>query len=231
MKNEKKITIFIGNMGSGKSEIAINYTFGLMKSSSKPVKLLDLDIIKPYIRIRDIADTLVKEGLDLLLPDKKIRHADMPIIPADMTKYLYDPSYDLVIDVGGEDRGSITIAQFKDQFADFDVKTYVVINAMRPFSNTPEKIVTGMKELSHLSKLSIDGIIANSHLRFLSSLQEVEEGLIIIQKASDLIGTPIYKVAVWDKLMDKPLPEKLSEYSIMPLKIHLMFPWEKTNSL
>jgi hypothetical protein len=231
MIKDKKIVIFIGNMGSGKSEIAINYTRELMQTSSRPVKLMDLDVIKPYIRIRDVAEKLEEEGLELLLPDEKIRHADMPIIPAQMMKYLYNDTYDMVIDVGGEDRGSITIAQFKDQFSDMQVESYVVINAMRPFSNTPERIVKTIQELSQLSKLDINGIIANSHIRFSTTWEEVLKGLAIIDKASKAIKLPIFRLAVWDQLMLKETPPEISQYSLMPLNLHLMFPWERNSAL
>jgi hypothetical protein len=231
MIQDKQITIFIGNMGSGKSEIAVNYTLLLMKQNKRPVKLMDLDVIKPYIRIRDIADSLRTLGIDLLLPDEKIRHADMPIIPAQMMKYLYDDHYDMVIDVGGEDRGSITIAQFKNQFADMKVKTYVVINAMRPYSDTPEHVVNSIQDLSRLSKLKIDGIVANSHVRFSSTWAEVCKGIETIAGAGKLLGIPIFKVAVWDKLLKTQIPAELSPYDILPLQLHLMFPWEKLDTL
>jgi hypothetical protein len=167
----------------------------------------------------------------LLLPDEKIRHADMPIIPAQMMKYLYDEHFDMVIDVGGEDRGSITIAQFKDQFADMKVKTYVVINAMRPYSDTPEHIGNTIKDLSRLSKLKIDGIIANSHVRFSSTWTEVVKGIQPISEASRILGVPIFKVAVWDKLLKMTIPPELSAYDLFAIKLHLMFPWEKLDTL
>lgn len=231
MIQDKQITIFIGNMGSGKSEIAVNFTLELMQQSKRPVKLMDLDVIKPYIRIRDIAESLNRLGIELLLPDEKIRHADMPIIPAKMMQYLYDEHYDMVIDVGGEDRGSITIAQFKEQFADMKVKTYVVINAMRPYSDTPEHITASIQDLSRLSKLKIDGIVANSHIRFSSTWTEVVKGIQSIASASKLLGIPIFKVAVWDKLLETEVPEDLASYDILPLKLHLMFHWEKLVTL
>ena len=108
----KNIYIFIGNMGSGKSEISINYTLKLMKSTQKTVKLLDLDIVKPYIRIRDIEKRLKSIGVDILIPEEKLKNADMPIIPSRMIDFLLDEKFDLVIDVGGESRGVITISQF-----------------------------------------------------------------------------------------------------------------------
>ncbi len=226
MIKNKKITIFIGNMGSGKSEIALNYTLEQMKLSAKPVKLLDLDVIKPYIRIRDIAEKLEKEGIELLMPEKKIRNADMPIIPSKIMNYFYDDRFDMVIDVGGDDRGAISIAQFKNIFNEMDATSYVVINAMRPFSNTPQRIIDTITELSRLSKLNINGIIANTHIRLTTTWDEVLKGLDTIIEASEAIHIPIKRVAIWDELLKEQEPDELNDYNILKLKLHLLFPWE-----
>ncbi len=216
-------------MGSGKSEIALNFTLEQMKLSAKPLKLMDLDVIKPYIRIRDMADKLEKKGIELLLPEKKIRNADMPIIPSKIMSYLYDDQFDMVIDVGGEDRGAISIAQFKNIFEEMNVVVYVVINAMRPFSNTPEKIINTVNELSRLSKLNVDGIIANTHIRLSTTLDEVLKGLETITKASKMLQLPIERVAVWDKLLQGRTPEELKQCNLLKLSLHLLFPWENEN--
>lgn len=226
MIKNKKITIFIGNMGSGKSEIALNYTMEQMKLSTKSVKLLDLDVIKPYIRIRDIAEKLEKKGIELLLPEKNVRNADMPIIPSKIMNYFYDDQFDMVIDVGGEDRGAISIAQFKNIFDEMDVSSYVVINAMRPFSNTPQRIIDTISELSRLSKLKIDGIVANTHIRLSTTWDEILKGLNVIIEASETIHLPIKRVAIWDELLKEQVPEILQHYDILKLSLHLLFPWE-----
>jgi hypothetical protein len=63
---EKRTQIIAGRIGSGKTEVAINLAIKL-KSLEIPVKLFDMDIVKPYVRIRDVVDKLSPYGLDLVL--------------------------------------------------------------------------------------------------------------------------------------------------------------------
>ena len=55
--NSKRVTIFAGHYGSGKTNIAINYAKEL-KKSSRNVFLADLDIVNPYFRSKDSEDEL-----------------------------------------------------------------------------------------------------------------------------------------------------------------------------
>ena len=45
----KRITIFAGHYGSGKTNVAVNYALCLSKEGKK-VSLSDLDIVNPYFR-------------------------------------------------------------------------------------------------------------------------------------------------------------------------------------
>lgn len=223
----KSITLFIGNMGSGKSEVAINYVLKLIKETDRKVKLLDLDLIKPYIRIRDISDKLLNAGIDLIMPDEKLKNADMPIVPARMMDYILDDSFDLVIDVGGEERGVITIAQFADKFKEKNLRVNLVVNTLRPFSQTEEKINFSIKSLEYNSNLKITGLVSNTHLRFDSTINEAYEGLKILSSVSDKNKIPIRFVCIWHKLLDNgSLPKIFSKYEILSLRLYLTFPWE-----
>jgi Ni2+-binding GTPase involved in maturation of urease and hydrogenase len=49
--------IVVGSFGSGKTEIAINYSIYCRKSCAN-VAIVDLDIVNPYFRTREAKDTL-----------------------------------------------------------------------------------------------------------------------------------------------------------------------------
>jgi hypothetical protein len=222
----KKITIFIGNMGSGKSEIAINFALLEKTESQKEVRLLDLDIIKPYIRIRDVSEKINQLGIKLLMPDERLRNADMPIIPNHMIEYLTDPTYDLILDVGGEERGCITIAQFKEYFEKTDLSVNLVINPFRPFSNSEEKILYMIDNLQNQSKLTLTGLISNPHLRFDTRLEQVVEGTNLVEKVSKKTNLPLIFVCIWHKIINDEFLHQFQEHKIIPLRLYLTFPWE-----
>ena len=223
----KNIHIFIGNMGSGKSEISINFTQRLLKSSLKPVKLLDLDIIKPYIRIRDVKEKLYKIGIDLLLPEEKVINADMPIIPSRMIDYLLDDSFDLVMDIGGESRGVLSISQFRDYFVRNNTEIYMVINSLRPFMQNEDQIINTIKEFESYFDLKITYLVSNTHLRFESSLDQAIKGFEVLKVVSKKINVKIKFICVWEKLLrnSKEIIE-IDNTEIFPINLFLLFPWE-----
>ena len=53
---EKKNFLFIGEAGSGKSEIVLNVAAKLARETGKKVDLFDMDQTKPLYRSRDMAD-------------------------------------------------------------------------------------------------------------------------------------------------------------------------------
>ena len=61
----KRLTLFAGHYGSGKTNIAVNYAFKLA-SEGKKVCIADLDIVNPYFRTKDSAKDLEKAGVELI---------------------------------------------------------------------------------------------------------------------------------------------------------------------
>ena len=57
----KRLTLFAGHYGSGKTNIAVNYAIDL-KDKGYEVVIADLDIVNPYFRTKDSEDELRKRG-------------------------------------------------------------------------------------------------------------------------------------------------------------------------
>lgn len=225
----KNIWVLIGNMGSGKSEISINFILHQKtQSPHRPIKLIDLDIIKPYIRLRDREKEITNQGIDLLLPDKSVRNMDMPIVPSHIYDYLRNDSFDLVMDVGGEENGCTTIAQFQEVLYTANLEVYLVINTLRPFSNTVDRIKNTLHSLQAHAHLKVTGLISNTHLRFQSEDKSIIEGLEKVEQVSKDTGIPIVWVTIWHKVVTDSLQKKIP-YPILPIKLFLTFPWEKSS--
>ena len=60
--NLKRITVFAGHYGSGKTNIAINYAINAAASGIKTA-IADLDIVNPYFRTKDAAKLLSESGV------------------------------------------------------------------------------------------------------------------------------------------------------------------------
>ena len=58
----KRLTLFAGHYGSGKTNIALNYALWLRRKGLK-VTVADLDIVNPYFRTKDGAEQLKAAGV------------------------------------------------------------------------------------------------------------------------------------------------------------------------
>ncbi len=66
--DHKRLTLFAGHYGSGKTNIALNYALWLRTMDLK-VTVADLDIVNPYFRTKDGADILSAHGIRLISSD------------------------------------------------------------------------------------------------------------------------------------------------------------------
>ena len=85
----KRITIFAGHYGSGKTNIAVNYALALRKKyPNKDVALADLDIVNPYFRTKDSADIMRQNGIRLISSEFANSNVDLPALPPTLTLFL-----------------------------------------------------------------------------------------------------------------------------------------------
>ena len=83
----KRITLFAGHYGSGKTNLALNYARALKASSgdrTPRVVVADLDIVNPYFRTKDSAADLQAEGIDLVVSDFANSNVDFPALPKEI---------------------------------------------------------------------------------------------------------------------------------------------------
>ena len=102
---QRRVTVFVGHFGSGKTEIALNGALELAAAGSS-VTVADLDVVKPYFRSRSARAILSDAGVDLLAPTGANVHADLPIIVPQIRSCLRDEHSRLILDVGGDDLGA-----------------------------------------------------------------------------------------------------------------------------
>ena len=54
--------VFLGEAGSGKSEIAINLAFDLARKCNRKIHFFDMDMTKPLFRSRDLSEELKEQA-------------------------------------------------------------------------------------------------------------------------------------------------------------------------
>ena len=130
----KRITVFAGHYGSGKTNIAVNYALKLRKEFDR-VDIADLDIVNPYFRTKDSEKQLEKRGIHLISSEYANSNVDVPAMPSEAYAIIDDTSLRAVIDVGGDDRGALALGRYApDILAENDYEMVFVANFYRPLT-------------------------------------------------------------------------------------------------
>ena len=107
----KRLTLFAGHYGSGKTNIALNYARHL-KNAGLPVTIADLDIVNPYFRTKDSEAALKAEGIELICSEFANSNLDVPAMPKEIYALVDDRSRYGVLDIGGDDRGALALGRY-----------------------------------------------------------------------------------------------------------------------
>ncbi len=204
----KRITVFSGHYGSGKTNVALSVALGLARSGQS-VTVADLDIVNPYFRTKDSARELEKAGIELICSDYANTNVDIPALPQSMYAITDDRSRKVVVDLGGDDRGALALGRLAPAILeenDFDL--FAVINMFRPLTKTAEETVGVMKEIEAASGLRFTGLVNNSNLGEETTPETVLSSLPYAEETARLTGLPIVMTTV-EKELYPLLKEKI----------------------
>ena len=149
----KRLTLFAGHYGSGKTNIAVNYALYLAKEGKK-VCIADLDIVNPYFRTKDSAKELDAAGIDLISPQFANSNVDLPALPAEAYRLVTDRQTYGIMDIGGDDRGAYALGRYVPSILEEnDYRMIFVANCYRPLTRTPEEALEVMREIEEACKL------------------------------------------------------------------------------
>ena len=187
----KRVTLFAGHYGSGKTNIAVNFGLKMRKDGFK-VKMADLDIVNPYFRTKDSQDLLQKADIELISPAFANTNVDLPALPQEVYKLVHSREFNAVLDIGGDDRGAYALGRYTPYILEEnDYEMVFVANFYRPLTKTPEEAVEVMREIEEACKIKFTAIINNSNLGNLTTAQDVNATLDKAQELSDITGLPL----------------------------------------
>lgn len=187
----KRITLFAGHYGSGKTSIAVSYA-KLVKGAGFNTSIVDLDIVNPYFRTKDSEKELREAGIDIIASEYANTNLDAPALPKEIYSVINDKNLHLVIDVGGDDRGAVALGRYaEDITSDKDYEMLFVANCFRPLTKTAEDALEVMREIEVASKMKFTGIVNNSNIGKLTTGEDVKGSLDFINKLSEISGIPV----------------------------------------
>jgi len=214
--NHKRLTLFAGHYGSGKTNIAVNYALRLA-GEGKDVVIADLDIVNPYFRTKDSAAVLEKAGVKLISPQFANSNVDLPALPAEAYRLVQDKSIYGIMDIGGDDRGAYALGRYVPTLKEENnYRMVFVANCYRPLTRTPEEAMEVMREIEEACKLRFTDIINNSNLASETTPETVLESQDYMEKLSVLSGLPIFATTA-ETHVAEALAEKID--NVLPLQL------------
>jgi len=189
----KRLTLFAGHYGSGKTNIAVNYAFALRRAGYEKVAIADLDIVNPYFRTKDSETELTAAGIRLISPRFANTNVDLPALPAEAYALVEDKSLHAVMDIGGDDRGAYALGRYADAIkAENDFRMAFVANCYRPLTREPEEALEVMREIEAAGHVPFTCIVNNANLGHETTAEDVLRARAYMEKLSELSGLPIW---------------------------------------
>ena len=219
----KRITVFAGHYGSGKTNVAVNYALGIA-GEGKKVSLSDLDIVNPYFRSKDSEKILNDAGIRFISSEYANSNVDMPALPADAYSVTADKERFAVVDVGGDDRGALALGRYvPDILAENDYEMLFVINKYRPLTRDAKSAVEVMREIEDAAKMRFTAIVNNSNIGELTKAQDVLSSVSYANDVAQMTGLPVRMTSVHFDL-EKELAGKIE--NLFPIKLYIRQTWK-----
>ena len=160
----KRVILFAGHYGSGKTNIAVNYAVDMAQKGIQTA-FLDIDIVNPYYRAKDSEELLLANGLEFISSEFANSNVDVPALPNEMYAVLDRPEKSYVLDVGGDDRGALALGRLTPGILEennYDM--YFVYNASRPLTSDTEGALEVAAEIYAACRLPFTGIVNNTNI-------------------------------------------------------------------
>ena len=191
----KKIYVMIGNYGSGKSELALNFAFKAAETGK--TELIDLDLVNTYFRLTERGKLVEQKEIRLISPNYACSGVEPLSLPAEVASAFAMNWDTVVVDVGGAAVGNTAHGRDYEDFQDFmamgpeQLEVLNVVNIRRPLAGTVEKIIDLQQQMEIHSHLKITGMINNTNLATMTTPAELRDGYEMLREVSARTGVPV----------------------------------------
>lgn len=196
----KRVTVFTGHYGSGKTSLALAWSLSL-RAEGKRVVLCDLDIVNPYFRSADHRAALEQKGVRLVVSPFAGSNLDVPALPAELYAAVEDRSSYAVLDVGGDDRGAVALGRFAPEIrAEGDYDMLFVANFCRPLTRTPTEALAVLREVEAACGLNATALVNNTNLGRETTARLVKDSYRPMAEFACLAGLPVRFTGIAQRL-------------------------------
>ncbi|MCF0140797.1 MAG: hypothetical protein HUJ78_02070 [Mogibacterium sp.] len=210
--------MFIGEAGSGKSEIVLNVAHMLAEQTGKKVDLFDLDQTKPLFRSRDLKEAFAKDGVTIHFQEQLL---DAPSAVGGVATSLMGDGYTL-LDIGGGHSAARMAGGYCHLLAKEDSVPVYVINSYRPWTKSLEAIDGTMSHILKSTRLDHIYILGNPNLGYATDVNEFMNGLDKLDELLDGITT-VNSACVRSDIYEEA--QARTDKFLLPMELYLTYEW------
>ncbi len=209
--------IITGAYGSGKTECAL--ALAAHWAASEAVTLVDLDFVNPYFRAQEHAEEMHALGVRVIAPEAHVAPIDAPALPPAARQAMVHPDGRTIVDLGGDANGAVVIGQFAPALSCYDC--WGVVNFARPTTPTPAQAAAVLQEIITVTRLTVTGLISNTHFGPQTTVADVLNGLAQARELAVLLRAPVVLACApaWLALPPLPVP-------VLAISPRLLRPWQ-----
>ncbi len=210
----KRVTLFAGHYGSGKTNIAVNYAL-MLRAEGLEVSIADLDIVNPYFRTKDSAAELKEAGIELISPAYANSNVDLPALPQEVYGLVQNESRYAVMDIGGDERGALALGRYRPYILEENnYEMAFVVNFYRPLTRTAEEAIEVMREIETAGGIPFTALVNNSNIGEETTPDDVRATFAEAERLSELARLPILFTSI-----KEDLTKELGSDNILSLKL------------
>lgn len=201
----KRMALFCGHYGSGKTNLAVNYALKL-REQGLPVSLADIDIVNPYFRSKDSQSELEAAGVKVIALPFANSSVDLPALPSETYSLVEDRSRYAVLDIGGDDRGAYALGRFVPYILEennYDM--FYVVNFYRPLTTTAAEAIEVMREIEGACGIAFTGVINNSNLGAETTTEMVKATYGLCEELCKAVKLPLVAVTAEESVADEDM--------------------------
>ena len=221
----KEVIVLIGNYGSGKTELALNFAFQAARAGKK-VELIDLDMVNTYFRLTDRGNLIKSREIRLVSPNFVHSSVETLSLPAEVAS-AFALDWDTVIfDVGGDPAGATALGA---ALPEGSLKVLNVVNTRRPMAGTADKLISLMEGMERHSRQKVTGFVNNTNLARMACPEDLRDGYEVVREASERSGVPVLYTTGRPDLLEGFLSEGHDPKYIgtpMPIETFMHRDWE-----
>lgn len=196
-----------------------------MANRAYKTAIVDLDIVSPYFRTREVQQILVERDIKVVASSVKGALLDVPAVSPEVFTILQDKSYQAIMDIGGDKAGARILGRYHDYLDIEPYEMFYVLNANRPMTNTVDSAVQNLRAIEEGLGQKFTSLVNNTHLCGLTTFEDILRGQVLCEKVTEKIGLPITYTVVHKNFTAKMMGE--IKNSIFPISIYIKNPWER----